>query len=171
MEVHKVLEPKAPSVTTPSKIYHEAIQPFFAWIPVDRVQKTFERTTQFMPMSSSTYLRKQHQSANHVANMFFCGEADATDTIFSDTPAVDGGQTAAHIFSGRHSKLTSIHPLRDTGEEEIFGAFQDRVHWHGSLNEVIVDNSSFYHWFKFMKYVCNLYIQFWQSESYAENFV
>ena len=60
MKVHEVLEPKAPHVTTPRKIYHEAMQPFFAWMPVDRICNTFESTTQFMHMPSSTYFRKQH---------------------------------------------------------------------------------------------------------------
>ena len=37
MKVHEVLEPKAPPVTTPSKIYHESMQPFFTWIPVEYI--------------------------------------------------------------------------------------------------------------------------------------
>ena len=116
MEVHEAMKPTAPHVTTPTKIDHEAMRPYFAWMPLDRICKTFEHTTQFMQSPSSTYLRKRHRSANPAAN---------TDTIFSDTPAVDGGQTAAQIFAGSHSKFTSIHPLRDTSKEEILGAFQD----------------------------------------------
>ena len=82
---------------------------------------------------------------------------------------VDCGQTAAQIFVGRHSKLASIHSLRDTSEDEILVAFQDCVYWHGAPNEVVADNASVYHGFKFMKYVCDLYIQLWQSESYHQH--
>ena len=60
IKMHEVLEPKEPRVTTPIKTYHEAMQPFFAWIPVDCICKTFERTIQVMLMSLPTYLRKQH---------------------------------------------------------------------------------------------------------------
>ena len=110
---------------------------------------------------SSTYLRKRHCSANPAANVIWRGEYDATDTIFFNTPAVDSVQTAAQIFSGHHSKFTSIHPLRDTSEEVILGAFQDRVCWHGAPDELVADNTSVYHGFKFLKYVRDLYIQIW----------
>ena len=93
-----------------------------------------------MRMPSSTYIRKRHRSANCAANVFHRGKADATDTIFLDTPAVDSGQTAAQIFAGRHSKLASIHPLRDTSKDQLLGAFQDRVCWYGAPDELIADN-------------------------------
>ena len=45
MEVHEAMKPKAPCVTTPTKIDHESMQPYFAWMPIDRICKTFERAT------------------------------------------------------------------------------------------------------------------------------
>ena len=131
LEVHNAIQASHPGVITPTKIDHQAMTPFFDWMPTECICKTFECTTQFMQMPSSTYLHKQHQSANPAANIFQCGESDATDTIFFfDMPAVDGGQTTAQLFAGCHSKLALIHPLSDTGKNELFGAFQDRVHWH-----------------------------------------
>ena len=123
---------------------------------------------QFMRMPSSTYFRQHHRSANPAANVFCQGEADANDTIFLDTPAVNSGQTAAQIFAGHHSKLTSIHPLRDTSKEQLLGSFQDRVCWHGAPDELIADNASVYNMCKFLKYFRDLYIRLWQLESYHQ---
>ena len=92
------------------------------------------------------------------------------------SPTVDGDQTAAQNFARRHSKLASIHPFCDTSEKETLGLFQDCVRWHGAPDELVADNAAVYHGFKFMKYVCNLYVRLWQSQSYhqhqnfAENF-
>ena len=118
--------------------------------------KTFECKTQFMWIPYSTYLCKCHCSANSAANIFCWGEADSKDTIFSDTPAVNGGQTSTQIFDNCHKKLVFIHPLNDTGEDEIFGALKDRVCWHGAPGELTSDNALVYTSSKFMKYVCYL---------------
>ena len=88
LEVHDIWELSHPHVTTPSKFDHEVMQPFFAWMPTECICKIFERTTQFMRIPSSTYHCKSNHSANPAANIYCWGEADATDTIFSDTPAV-----------------------------------------------------------------------------------
>ena len=142
---------------------------FFAWMPVDCIRKTFECSTQVMLMALPTYLRKRHQSENPAANIFCHDEVDATDNIFSDTPTVDGDQTAAQNFAGRHSKLASVHPSCDTSEKETLGIFQDCVRWYGTPDELVTDNAVVYHGFKFMKYVCNLYVQLWQSQSYHQH--
>ena len=161
LEVHDILEPSSPRITTPTKIDHKVMWPFFAWMPVEHICKTFEHTTQFMRILLSTYLWKCHRSANPAANIFCQAEADATDITFSDTPAVGGGQTVVQFFAGCHTKLASVHPLKDTSEEKILGAFQDHVWWYRAPDELTADNASVYNGIKFLKCVCDLYIQFW----------
>ena len=56
LEVHDILEPSSPRITTPTKIDHKVMWPFFAWMPVEHICKTFEHTTQFMRILLSTYL-------------------------------------------------------------------------------------------------------------------
>ena len=97
-DLKAAMAPVQPRVQVPSQIDHAAMRPFFAWMPVDCICKTFEKTTKFKRMPASTYLRKRHRSANPAANMYHRWEADATDTIFSDTPAVDGGEKAAQFL-------------------------------------------------------------------------
>lgn len=74
-----------------------------------------------MRMSASTYLQKRHRSTNSAANVY-C-KADAIDTIFSDTPVVDGGEKAAQLFVGHDTKLVSVHPMKDEDKANILGAF------------------------------------------------
>ena len=168
INLNEVMSPIQPRVQTPSKIDHAAMQPFLAWMPVKRICKIFEKTTQFMRMPSSTYLCKCHHSANPAANVYQCWEADATDTIFSYTSAVDGGEKTAQLFFSCTTKLASVHPLKNTGEKALLGAFQDHVCWHGAPEEHCADNAQVYEGSFFMKYVCDLWIWLWQSESYYQ---
>ena len=46
----------------------------------------------------STLLKKRYQSPNPALNVHQRSESVATDTIYSDTPAVDSGVTQAHFL-------------------------------------------------------------------------
>ena len=122
-DLKEAVSPIQPRVQTPSKIDHAAMHPFFAWMSVARIYKMFENTTQYMSMPSSTYFCKRYRSTNPAANIYRCQEVDATNTIFSDTPAVDGGKTSAQLFVGCTTKHSSVQSLKDTGDKSILSAF------------------------------------------------
>ena len=78
-------------------------------------------------MPASSHLQKQFKLLNPVVNLHQRCEADATDQIFCDTLAMNGGETSAHIFVGRDSKITDVYKSTDNSGPEFLGAFQDRV--------------------------------------------
>ena len=110
-------------------------------------------TTQFMKMPSSTYLQKRHQTPHPAANIIQRNEKDVTDTVYFNTPAVDGGETAAQIYTGRSSTFTSICGLKGESEEDILGTFQDRVRWHGAPHKLGSNNAVVYRGNQFTKYL------------------
>ena len=55
-DLKEIIAPIQSRVQAPSKIDHAVIRSFFAWMPVEQICKTFEKTTQFMCMLSSTIL-------------------------------------------------------------------------------------------------------------------
>ena len=64
----------------------------FGWVNVDTVQKTMEQSTQWGFSSPNTFPMKRHlKSRNLTLDIPRRHEAVATDTVFSDTPAVDSG--------------------------------------------------------------------------------
>ena len=81
-------------------------------------------------------LYKQHCSANPAMNLFCHCKLDATNTVFLDTTAGDGGETVTQLFIGCHMKLVSVHPVKGTDKYSILGAFQDCVYWHGATDEL-----------------------------------
>ena len=67
---------------------YEKFRPYFGW--VDTVQKTMEQSTQWEVSIPNTFPMKKHlKSRNPALNIPRRHAPVATDTVFSDTPAVD----------------------------------------------------------------------------------
>ena len=81
---------------------YEKFRPYFGWVNVDTVQKTMEQSTQWGVSLPNTFPVKKHlKSRNPTLNIPRRHEAVATDTVFSDTPAVDSGVKQAQVFVDR----------------------------------------------------------------------
>ena len=71
---------------------YKKFRPYFGWVNVDTVQKSMERSTQWGVSLPNTFPMKKHlKSRNPSLNIPRRHEAVATDTVFSDPPAVDSG--------------------------------------------------------------------------------
>jgi len=79
---------------------YEALCPCFAWAPADIVKKMLEATTQCAQNSYNLPFRMHYCLHFPALNVDCHREAVATDTIYSDTPAIDDGATCAQIFVG-----------------------------------------------------------------------
>ena len=82
------------------KANFELLRPLFGWAPADTIKKTFAVTTQYARGRVSDTLKQHWRSRFPACNVKRRNEPVATDTVFSDTPAVDSGVTAAQIFVG-----------------------------------------------------------------------
>jgi hypothetical protein len=57
-------------------------------------------------------------------------EPVATDTVFSDTPAVDCGVTAAQIFVGHESLVADVYGLKT--DKEFVNTLEDNIPERGA---------------------------------------
>ena len=162
--------PFHPRLTKPTAVDHEALRPFFCYLPTSRIKQSFANCFYHMKMPPSEYLRKRHRSPNPAANVFRRRETDCTDTTFSDTSAIGAkGVEAAQLWVGRNSKFTTVHGLSGLTEEDLLITLQDRVRYHGAPEAIAADNAAVYRGEKFSKYCRDLWIKLWQSESYHQN--
>ena len=66
-----------------------------------------------MGVSTETFPMRRHlKSRNPALNVPRRHEAVATDTVYSDTPAVDSGVKQAQRFVGKESSVSDIYPMR-----------------------------------------------------------
>jgi hypothetical protein len=102
---------------TPTKPDFQLLCPLFGWSLADTIQRIFNVTTQFALNQVSNTLKHHWQSCFPVCNVNKqCNEPVAFDTVFSDTPAVDCGVTAAQIFVGCNSLVTDVCVIKQKKE-------------------------------------------------------
>ena len=98
---------------------YEKMRPYFGWVNVDTVQKTMEQSTKWGVSLPNTFPMKKHlKSRNPALNIPRRHEAVATDTVFSDTPAVDSGVKQAQVFVGRDTLVADGYPMK-SGDEFV----------------------------------------------------
>ena len=97
---------------TPQPIDFERLRPYFGWVNKHTIEKTFHKTTQWAVASTRDPMRKHFKSRFPAFNIPRRSEEVATDTIFSDTPAIDSGVTMAQIFVGKRTLVTDVYPLK-----------------------------------------------------------
>ena len=74
------------------------------------IEKTFHKTTQWAVASTRYHMRKHFKSRFPAFNIPSQSGEVATDTIFSDTPAIDSGVTMAQIFVGKQTLVADVSP-------------------------------------------------------------
>jgi hypothetical protein len=99
------------------------LRPNFAWLPENVVKETFKNTTQYARMSMSTVLKKHYNSPFPTLNVHCREEALATNTVYSNVPAVDSGVTIAQLFVGLTSTVCDVYPLKT--EKAFVNTLQD----------------------------------------------
>ena len=93
--------------------YAPKFRPYFGCINVDTVQKTMEQSTQWGVSIPNTFPMKRYlKSRNPALNVPRRHEPVATDTVFSDTPAVDSGVKETQVFVGRDTLVADAYTMK-----------------------------------------------------------
>jgi hypothetical protein len=126
-QVHNIM-------TKPSNMDYNLLCPFVVWAPAETIKRTLCSTTQYARGRVSDTLRQHWKSRFPACNVRRCNEAVATDTIFSNTPAVDSGVKAAQLFIGRKSLVANVYPVKTDKEfvNDLEDNIQERELWISS---------------------------------------
>ena len=121
------------------------LKPNFGWMPVERVKRTLENTTQFARADNRIPMRQHYKSRFPACNVPRWNETVATDTFFSDIPAHDdgikshGGTTMVQLYTGVDSLLTDVFPMKLASD--MVGTFEDLIRKRGAPNQLASDNA------------------------------
>ena len=87
--------------SNPAEEDWKSLRPYFGWQSEQVIKNTYQVTSRFGgTIPQHDYLKKHFKSRNPVFNIPRRNEAVATDTIFSDTPAINDGSAMAQFFVG-----------------------------------------------------------------------
>ena len=120
----------------------ESLRRFFVGVSDDAIRRTLEATTQYGTRGAvdGTTLRSQIKSPNPILNIPRRQEDVATDTVYSNTPAIDDGSTAAQFFIGKTSRYRSIVPA-GTSDASFIHTLMYEIRKRGAMNTLISDNA------------------------------
>ena len=139
-------------------------RPYFGWVNVDTIKETFKHTTQW-GASATTFPMKRHlKSRNPAPNVPRRHEAVATDTVYSDTPAVDSGVKMAQLFVGKESLVSDIYPMRSG--KQFVNTLADNIRRRGAMDKLISDSAKNEISHKVKDILRAYNINDWQSEPY-----
>jgi hypothetical protein len=131
---HDTVEAAHKFVMTLEPDYRQ-LRPRLGWLPIDAIKKMFEHTTQLARMPMSTILKKQYKSPNPALNVHPRDEPVATDTIYSDTPAIDCGVTSAQLFVGTKTHTADVYPIKS--DKQFVNTLLDNITQRGAPTKLI----------------------------------
>ena len=143
-------------------------RPFLAWTSPSSIKDTFNVTTRLgTAPNTQDYIKKHFKSRNPVFSIPRCSEAVATDTIFSDTPAVDDGPTMAQFFCGHDTLICDAYGIKST--KQFINTLSDNIRKWGAMDTLISDGGKYDISKGVTDLLHSLFIQDYQSESYHQD--
>ena len=94
-------------------------------------------------------------------------ESVATDTIFSDTPALDSGVKQAQVFVGRDSLVADVYPMKSG--KQFVNTLEDNIRRRGAMDKLLSDSAKTEISKKVMDILRVYHISNWHSEPYHQN--
>ena len=154
--------------SSPQEPDWNALHPFFAWTSPSSIKDTFNVTTRHgTAPHTQDYIKKHFKSCNPVFNISRCSEAVATDTIFSDTPAVDDGSTMAQFFCGHDTLVCDAYGIKST--KQFINTLSENIRKRGAMDTPINDGGKYEISQQVTDLLCSLFIQDYQSEPYHQH--
>ena len=142
-------------------------RPFLAWTSPSSIKDTFNVTTRHgTAPNTQDYIKKHFKPRNPVFSISRCSEAGATDTIFSDTPAVDDGSTMAQFFCGHDTLVCDAYGIKST--KQFINTLSDKIRKWGAMDTLISDGGKYDISKGVTDFLNSLFIQDYQSESYHQ---
>jgi hypothetical protein len=123
--------------------------------------------TQFARLPLNTVLRKCFKASNPATNVPRRDEPMATDTIQSDTPAINGGEKYAQFFVGVRSLLSDAHGMKSLAS--FPGVLTNQIVDHGAPTKLISDSAKVETSMAVRDILCTYGISSWQSEPYHQH--
>ena len=115
---------------------YERFRLYFGWVNVDTVQKPMEQSTHWGVSLPNTFPMKKHlKSRNPALIIPRRHEAVATDTVFSDTPAVDSGVKQAQVFVGRDTLVADAYPMKSG--KQFVNTIEDNIRRKGAMEKLL----------------------------------
>ena len=128
--------------SNPAEEDWKTLRPYFGWQSEQVIKNTYKVTSRFGgTIPQHDYLKKHFKSRNPVFNIPRRNEPVATDTIFSDTPAINDGSTMAQFFVGRDTLVCDAYGIKS--QNQFINTLYDNIRFRGAMTTLITDGGRY----------------------------
>ena len=156
-----------PRSATPKEPDYAKLRPYFGWVSVDQIKKTFQHTTQLARITTGTLLKQVYKSQNPALNVIRRNEPVATDELYSDTPAVDCGVTSCQVYVGMNTDVVDIYPMQTS--KQFVNTLEDNVRFSGAPTKLVSDRAQVEISGRALEFLRVYGISSWQSEPHQQH--
>ena len=96
-----------------------------------------EFSTQCTRTSASTILKKTFKSLFPALNVKRRFEPVATNTIYSDTPAIDDGSAYTQIFVRTETLVADVYGMKT--DKQFINTLEDNIRKRGAIDKLVSD--------------------------------
>ena len=156
-----------PRVVSDAEPDYDKLVPFFAYQPVEAIKHTWLNSTQLARVPMSTHLKRHFKSPFPAHNVHRRNEPIATDTVHSNTPAVDNGAKYAQFFVGTESMVCDVFPMKT--DKQFVNTLEDIIRRRGAPTKLVSDSAQVEISKKVQDILRSLCIDDWQSEPHQQH--
>jgi hypothetical protein len=118
--------------------------------------------------ANGTILKKHYKSPfPALSNVQRCDESVAMDTVYSDTPAIEGGETCAQIVVGTETLVTDVYGMKT--EKQFVNTLEDNIRERGAMSQLLSDRAQVEISARVVGILRALHIGQWQSEPHQQH--
>jgi hypothetical protein len=103
------------------------------------IKKTLEQTTQYARMPNGTILKKHYKSPFSALNVQRRDERVTRDTIYSNAPDIDRGETCAQTVVDMETLVTDVYGMKT--EKQFVNTLEDNICERGALSRLLRDHA------------------------------
>jgi hypothetical protein len=118
-------------------------------------------------MPHGTILKKHCKSPFPALNVKRQDEPVTADTVFSDTPAIDGGETCAQIFGGTETLVTDLYGMKN--KKQFVNTLEDNIHERGAMSRLLSDRAQVEISARIVGILPALHVGQWQSGPHQQH--
>ena len=146
----------------------KTLRPYFGWQSKQVIKNIYKVTSRFGgTIPQHDYLKKHFKSRNPVFNIPRRNEPVATDTIFSDTPAINDGITMVQFFVGRDTLVCEAYGIKS--QKQFISTLYDNIRFRGAMTTLITDGGRYEISKKVADLLRSLFIKQHESEPYHQH--
>lgn len=128
-----------PNITTDKTPDFEALRKHFGWVPKELVRRTYDVTTRMARLPMTTRLTRHFKSPYPALNIPRRQEDIATNTVYSNTPAIDDGATIAQFYIGTKSYVSDVFGMKN--DREFVNTLEDIIWKRGAPSRLLSDHA------------------------------